>query len=517
MQSGNQEDPATARPPLDGQDRLFATAHLHSDLRGRSVRGGALTVASQAGRFALNTVSLMALARLLTPADFGLVAMVQPLTGFVSAFKDLGLSFATVQKAEVDEGQVSTLFWINVLVSLLLTLLGVALAPLVGLFYGDERAGWITVALSATFIFGGLGAQHQAILQRQMRFGSIAFADLAGLFAGILAAVVAASQGMGFWSLVIMTAVAGAANVALLWWQSAWIPGPPRHVAKVRDMLGFGGGLTGYFIVNYLIRNADNVLVGRFLGSEALGYYSRAYLLILLPMRQISSPVLPVGIAALSRLRSEPERFRRYYLRIMQMMAFAGMPLVVFTFVCAESLIVLILGEQWQSCVEIFRALGPAAFLLTFNEAEALIYVPRGETARWFRWTLAVAPVYILVYAFGLRWGPVGVAACYSAAMVMLRFPSLAYAYRGSPLHLSYLLGVLWRPATASIAAGLCVFCVLSSRWASGLSPGVAVGGCLLVYTAAYLVAMVVLPGGRQVLADLKAIVSELRASRGVA
>ncbi|BCW99711.1 MAG: lipopolysaccharide biosynthesis protein [Armatimonadota bacterium] len=514
MQSGNQEDSATARPTLEGEDRLFATAHLHSDLRGRSVRGGVLTVASQAGRFALNTVSLVALARLLTPADFGLVAMVQPITGFVAAFKDLGLNFATVQKPQINEAQVSTLFWINLLVSVLLAVLGTLLAPLVGLFYGDERAGWITVALSATFIFSGLGAQHQAILQRQMRFGSVAFADLAGILAGIVAAMLAAWQGMGYWSLVIMTAVTGAVNVAILWWQSRWIPGAPRKLREVREMLGFGGGLTGYFIVNYLTRNADNVLVGRFLGSEALGYYSRAYLLILLPMRQISSPVLPVAIAALSRLRADPERFRRYYLRILQIMACAGMPLIVFTLVCSESLIYLILGEQWLACVSIFRALGPAAFLLTFNEAEALIYVPTGETMRWFRWSLAVAPVYILVFAFGLQWGPVGVAICYSAAMVVLRFPSLAFAFRGSPLRLSHLLGVLWPPATASIGAGLPVLFINSISRVSGLHQVGVLMACLLIYASTYLGILVSLPGGKRVIQDVRAIIGELRTGR---
>ncbi len=516
MHSGNKEDPSAQRPWPNEEDRLFSTVHLQGDLRGRSVRGGALTVACQAGRFVLNTLSLVIFARLLTPSDFGLVAMVQPFTGFVAAFKDLGLTFATVQRSRISEEMVSTLFWINLLVSLLLALCGMLLAPLIALFYGEDRAGWITVALSATFIFGGLGAQHQALLQRQMRFASLALVDLGGLAAGIAAGVVAAWQGMGYWSLVVMTAVSGAATAAMLWWQSGWKPGPPRKVAGVAEMLGFGGGLTGFFIVNYLTRNADNVLVGRFLGSEALGYYSRAYLLLLLPMRQINSPVLPVGISALSRLRSQPERFRRYYLRAIQMMAFAGMPLVVFTLVCAESLIVLILGEQWRPCVAIFRALGPAAFLMTFNEAEGLFYVPRGETVRWFRWTLAVAPVYIILFALGLRWGAVGVAAFYSAAMVALRFPSIAYAYRGSPLRVSHLLGAIWRPAAASLSGGALLHLAVSSRLAGGIPPTALVAAGLLIYAAAYLGALAVLPGGRAVIADVRAVLSELRAAKTV-
>ncbi|MEJ5296755.1 MAG: lipopolysaccharide biosynthesis protein [Armatimonadota bacterium] len=514
MQSGNQGDPSKARPPLDGEDRLFATAHLHSDLRGRSVRGGALTVASQAGRFALNTVSLMALARLLTPADFGLVAMVQPITGFVALFKDLGLTLATVQRADVDHGQVSTLFWINVLVSLLLTLIGVAIAPLVGLFYGDGRAVWITVALSATFLFGGLSAQHQALLQRQMRFGSIALAELGGLSVGIAAGILAAWRGMGYWSLVVMTAATGAANVALLWWQSGWRPGLPRRGTGVREMLRFGGGLTGFNIVNYLTRNADNVLVGRFLGSEALGYYSRAYSLLALPMRQINMPVTSVAVPALSRLRSQPERFRRYYLRVIQMMAATGMPLVVFTFVCADSLILLILGEQWRPCVAIFRALGPAAFFATFNVVEGLVYVPRGDTVRWFRWTTGVAPFYVLAFALGLRWGPVGVAVCYSAAMTILRVPGILYAYRGSPLRLPHLLNVLWRPAAASFSAGALLYPLVSSHRVVAAPLAAQVGGALAVYLALYLGVLALLPGGAKMLAEMRSIFSELRSGK---
>ncbi len=514
MQSGNQEDPSTVRPALEGGEGLFSTAHLRDDLRGRSVRGGAVTVASQGGRFALNTASLMILARLLTPADFGLVAMVQPVTGFVALFKDLGLTMATVQRAEVDHRQVSTLFWINVLVSLLLTLAGVALAPLVGMFYGDGRAAWITAALSATFIFGGLGAQHQALLQRQMRFASLAGAELGGLCAGIAAGVAAAWQGLGYWSLVIMTAVTGAANAALLWWQTGWRPGLPLRGTGVREMLRFGGGLTGFNIVNYLIRNADNVLIGRFLGSEPLGYYSRAYSLLALPMRQFNLPVTSVAVPALSRLRSQPERFRRYYLQVIQLMAATGMPLVVYTFVCAESVVLLILGEQWRPCIPVFRALGPAAFFATFNVVEGLVYIPRGDTVRWFRWTTGVAPLYVLAFAVGLRWGPVGVALGYSAAMTLLRFPGIAYAYRGSPLRLSHLFGVLWRPAAASAAAGLLLYPPVSSRWAAALPLTAQVAGSALAFAAIYLGAMAAMPGGGRMLAEMRALSSELRSEK---
>ncbi len=153
------------------QNNFFDTEYLKADLKGRSVRGGAVTMAAQGIKFFLQIGSTVVLARLLTPEDFGLIAMVTAVTGFVMMFKDMGLSMATVQRAEIDHAQISTLFWINVVLSLAFMLLTATLAPAIAWFYSEPRLTWITLALAGAFIFSGFTVQHQALLRRQMNFG----------------------------------------------------------------------------------------------------------------------------------------------------------------------------------------------------------------------------------------------------------------------------------------------------------------------------------------------------------
>src|SRR5271165_2594094 len=147
----------------------FSTEHLHADLKGRSVRGGLLTLTSQGAQFLMQSISTVVLARLLTPADFGLVAMVATITGLGQAFADLGLSEATIQRKEINHDQVSILFWINAAIGLALTFVTMVLAPVLASFYRDPRLINITLVLSFTFLIGGLRVQADAILKRQMR------------------------------------------------------------------------------------------------------------------------------------------------------------------------------------------------------------------------------------------------------------------------------------------------------------------------------------------------------------
>ena len=297
------------------QNNFFDTEYLKADLKGRSVRGGAVTMAGQGVRFFLQMGSTVVLARLLTPQDFGLIAMVTAVTGFVMMFKDMGLSMATVQRAEVNHAQISTLFWINVTLSLGVMLVTAALAPAIAWFYGEPRLTWITLALAGAFIFGGLTIQHQALLRRNMRFGTLALIGIISMVMGIVAAIIAAWYGAGYWALVIMQLAGAITGAIAVWVVCGWRPGLPVRRSGVREMLAFGGNLTGFNVINYFARNADNLLIGKFWGSGPLGLYSKAYGLLMLPLRQINAPLSAVAIPALSRLKDEPERYRNYYIK----------------------------------------------------------------------------------------------------------------------------------------------------------------------------------------------------------
>jgi PST family polysaccharide transporter len=251
------------------------------DLKEKTIRGGVARMAAQVANFVLRIGSLMVLARMLNPRDFGLVGMVTAFTGVLNLFRDFGLSTATVQRAEVSEDQISTLFWINLAVGALLAILAVALAPAVAAFYHEPRLLWITAVLATSFLFNAAGVQHSAIVQRQMRFTALAVINTVSLIVSTAVAIAMAEWGYGYWALVAMTIAGPLVSTAGLWMAVKWMPGMPRRRAGLRSMMRFGGTITLNGAVMYVAYNLEKVLLGRFWGAEAIGIYGRAYQLVI--------------------------------------------------------------------------------------------------------------------------------------------------------------------------------------------------------------------------------------------
>jgi PST family polysaccharide transporter len=481
--------------------RHFNTDHLRKDLRGRSVRGGAITVGSQAIKFALTMGSTAVLARLLTPDDFGLIAMVAAVVGFASLFKDLGLSMATVQRETITQSQVSTLFWINVAVSAILALLVAAASPLIALLYGEPRLIPITIALGATFIFGGLAAQHMALLQRQMRFASLATIEVAALVLAVAVAITLAALTRSYWALVAMTATQSVATMSLAWLLSRWTPGRPQWDTDVRGMLAFGGHLTGFNTLNYFTRNFDNVLIGAVFGAGPLGLYSRAYNLLMLPIRQINGPISGVVMPALSALQRDDAAFRRYFVISLTLMTAVSMPLVVFAMAQARPIVLILLGEQWEDAVPIFLALGPAAFMGAFNVAPGWLYMAKGRTRALFQYGLVAAPITVLAFIIGSNWGPVGVAWGFSIAFTACYIAIIPLSCKGTPVLPRDFVAAMWRSAASSaIGAGAVVALGRTIDFQHLLVELITSGS---VFAFAFVLAWLALPGGRSVTREL--------------
>ena len=283
----------------------FSTEHLHADLKGRSVRGGMLTLTSQGAQFVMQTVSTIVLARLLTPADFGLVAMVTAITAWVKRLPIWGCQrrpYSVRRSAITGE----TLFWINVAIGLALTSLTAALAPVLAWFYREPRLIHITLLVSLTFLIGGLRVQHDALLRRQMRFSSLAVRDITAYSVAVPVAILLAWRGYGYWGIVALPLTLNFTQMLLSWLMVRWIPGLPRRDAKVRSLIAFGGNVAASYLVFNVNRSADSILIGWYWGAGPLGLYSRAYNLLMLPVRQLGAPARSVAIPAFSRVQATP-------------------------------------------------------------------------------------------------------------------------------------------------------------------------------------------------------------------
>jgi O-antigen/teichoic acid export membrane protein len=497
--------------PRPGGSDFLSTGHLLAGLKARSLRGGAITVSAEMTKYGVDVLAVAVLARLLTPEDFGLVAMVVALLGFIAAFKDAGLSLATIQRERLSHEQVSALFWLNVALSLVLVAAVAAAGRGVAWFYGDERLVGITLALGGTYFFSGLTVQHAALLRRQMRFRELAWVEIGAHAMGTAAAVAMALRGWGYWALVLRAIATPFSLMLAVWIAMPWRPAPPWRARGARSLVRFGGYLAAFRVTNYVGRNIDNVLVGRFLGGSTLGLYSKAYSLLMLPLRMVSDPISDVAVPALSRLQSDPGRMRAFYYKAVGLVVMLSMPVVAWVAAVADSFVLTLLGEQWVATVHLFHILTIPAFIGTFNVATGWVFVSSGQVRRQLACGVVNTALGALAIAVGLRWGIEGVAWAIVVSALVRRLPTVAYCYRGTPFTLRGLGEVLWRPAAASVFAGLLTFGV--HGWmAPGAGRPMALLASLPVFGAAYLAALALLPGGRALLGELQGHLRILRA-----
>ena len=419
----------------------------------QTIRGGLAKILAQGTTFSLRLGSLMVLARLLDPKDFGLVGMVTAFTGALNLFRDFGLSAAAVQRVKVTEEQASTLFWTNAAVGAGLTLLMIALAPAIAAFYHEPRLLWVTVVLASGFLVNAVGVQHSSLLQRQMRFTTMAGIDVLALIVSITIGIVMALHGYGYWSLVATALIPTTMTTACLWIASAWVPGRPRRGTGMRSMLRFGGTLTLNGVVVYLAYNLDKILLGRFWGPQAVGLYGRAYTLINLPTENLNSAAGEVAFPALSRVQHDPPRLKRYFLKGYSLVLALTVPITIAAALFAGDLVSVVLGPKWHDAVVLFRLLSPSIIILAMLNPLIWLLLSLGMVGRSLRVGLVYSPIVIAGCLAGLHYGPAGVALGYSAVLTLWFIPHIAWCVHGTVVSLRDVLHTAGRPLLSGLTA----------------------------------------------------------------
>ena len=423
------------------------------DLKQRAMRGGLAKVVAQITNLVLRTGTLMIMARLLLPRDFGLVGMVTAVIGVFSVFRDFGLSAAAVQRNSITSEQSSTLFWINLAVGGALGVLAMALGPFVAAFYHEPRLIGVTAVLATAFVFNAAGVQHSALLERQMRFVTLSVIDIVSLGSGTSVGIAMALRGCGYWSLVATSTVTPFVYTLGCWIMARWVPGRPRKHLEIFHMMRFGGTLTLNGLIMYFSMNLDKVLLGRFWGVDALGIYGRAYQLVSIPTDNLNSAAGGVVFAALSRLQEEPSRLRNFFLKGYSLVLSLTVPITLMCGLFGDDIIHVFLGPKWISAIPIFRLLSPTTLGFAILAPLGWLLSSCGLVGRGLRISMVIAPILIGSYFIGLHWGPIGVATAYSSAMLLSVIPLIAWSRHGTPVLLSDLLLAIGRPLLAGLAA----------------------------------------------------------------
>jgi O-antigen/teichoic acid export membrane protein len=395
-----------------------------ADLARATVRGLAWTAGSRIGQQGLVVVGTAVLARLLTPGDFGLVAMIAIFVGFVAVFGDLGLPSALVHRRELTQVELTSAFWLTTGTAVAIAAVFAAAAPLVAALYDQSELLALTPVIALSLPIGALSAVHAGLTQRKLDFRTFAVVEIGATAVAYAAAIAAALAGAGVWSLVALSLVRAVVETTTLWVLVSWRPTRQFERAAARRLLHFGGNLAGAGSVAYWINNADNLLVGVFVGQRGLGYYSRAFTLMQAPLAQASWAAQRVMFPALSRLRDDVPRVKRTYLRAITLIAFVAFPLVTALVIAAEPLVLTLLGPDWRGAIELFRILAPGGMLQAVATTGSWLFLSQGRTDWLFRWNLVNAPLTVAAFAIGVHWGAVGVAWAFLIRTIVITPPS---------------------------------------------------------------------------------------------
>jgi len=500
--------------PFDASGN-FHPVEVGGGLRRLAVRGAGVTVFAQGLTFAAQTVATIALARLLMPSDFGVVAMVTTFSLVLLSFGQNGYSEAIIQREEMSHALASNLFWICTGVGTLLALVFAASGPLLARFYGDSRVIVIALWVSLSIFFSNLAVVHIALLKRALRFSTTSKIDVAANVLSVVVSLVFGIYGLGYWALVAAVVVRPVIQLIGAWYVCRWMPSLPRRVPGTSSVVRFALHVYGRFSFNYTTRNTDNLLVGMRFGSASLGFYKKAYDLFLLPANQLYIPVSDVVLSTLSRLERGSAEYRRYFLNGLSVLAFVSMGAGALLTLTAKDLIRLLLGEKWSPAGHIFAFFGPGIGIMLVYFTSGLIHLSIGRADRWFRWVVLEFGVTVLLFCLALRWGPVGIASAWSASFWILFVP--AFIYAGKPIHfgIAPILAVVWKYTVASLVAGLTSALIIrnitSLVVAQGLLAAVARIACTSVlFVALYLVMVTVLHGGPEHLFRFARLIPEM-------
>ena len=418
-------------PTMSQRIQAYFEEHQASgDLGRRAVRGGVVSIVMQYGNGAVQIIGAIILARLLTPSDFGLVAIVTVLTNFVPLLIDFGLGDATTQRSRINPGQISSLFWITTGVGTAVAVAVAALSPLIATIYREPRLEPIALCSAITFVLWGLSNQHLALLRRTMQFGRVAGIQLMGALVGNLIAIALAIGGCGYWALVVRP-IANALWVAVGAWRGCpWRPGAPVIDAEVKSMTRFGLHVMGFSITYSVAKSVDRILLALFYKPAEVGYYQNATTLYENSIFMALAQVHTVGSAALSKLQSDPVALAEKYAAALSTLAFFVMPLAVILSVTGEDVTVLLLGVKWHAAGLLLRIIALRGIFQVIEGSQGWLHLSIGRADRWRNWGVVTLAVQIVAVLAGLPFGPRGVAIACVIQGVLIAIPSISYAGR---------------------------------------------------------------------------------------
>jgi PST family polysaccharide transporter len=427
-------------------------------MRASAITNARWLAVSRVVSIGVQIVGVVWLSRLLTPADYGLVAMALVVTGFAELVRDMGTASALIQKEDLNDDTIMTSFWFTLALGAGLGILVAGSAPLLALAFKAPNLTGIVMVLAVTFpILGATTVQH-ALLERQSRFALLARIEAISGVSALTVVVIAAYLGAGAYSLVLQTMTYAVVSSVQLWFASKLRPRWFWSQRELRGIRKFSDYLVGFNIVNYFSLHTDTMIIGRFLGADNLGPYSLAWRLILFPLENLTVVASRALYPIMSRQQSAPEEMAALYLRTLSVIAFIAAPMMAGLFVLREPFVLVVLGSKWIAMGDILAWLVAVGFVMSLTCTTGTVLMARGRADVLFYLGIAGTIAHVSAFIVGLRWGVTGVAAGYCVATVVSGIWDFYLVFRMLGKRLSLFLRSVCTPLILSAAMALIVW-----------------------------------------------------------
>ena len=425
-----------------------------------AVRGTRHTALAQVLVQAVRFGTSIVLARLLAPDAFGVVALASVVALFLDQVKDMGTGSVIIQRESVEQTLLSSVFHLNLVLGALLAAGLYVTADPLAVLLGDPRVGPVLQVLAGVTLVGALGQVHHSLLRRQLRFGTIAAITAAAAVMTAAVSIVLAVLGVGYWALVLGIVAGACSSTVLVWVRCPWRPSLVVSRTSLRSIWGYSLHLFLSNLTFLFFNQVDKVIVGRLLGTSALGVYSMAQRTVMSPVSSVGQTVQEVTFPSFSRRQDDNHALASAFIRSGRAIGAVTMPAMVGLAVLANPAVDVVFGPKWGDLVPVIRILAPVAAVLSISSSSADLMLAKGRSDISFRWGVVYCVVLTSLELVGSRWGLVGVAAAFAAGIAVLVPIGLHLAFRLVDLRVMTFVRALAPQAAITATMGLATFLV---------------------------------------------------------
>lgn len=376
-------------------------------IKKQAVSGIFWTFAQQFSDQIITFIVSLVLARLLLPAEFGLIGMISVFYSIGRILIDSGLSQSLIRAEAVDEEEYSTVFFFNFLFSLFIYLILFSIAPFIAHFYNQSQLTNIIRVYSIILVINSLSSIQFTRLTKLMRFKTQMIIIIPSLIIASIIGVIMAYNGFGVWSLIYTEVIKASLITIQVFIYSKWLPKFSFNFMKLKKYLGYGMNMTISYVIDVFFKNIYTIFIGKYYSPTTLGYYSRADLLKQLPVSNVVFALNKVTFPVFASIQNDTLKLKNAYKKIMLMITFIIAPLLIFMVVLAEPIIVFLFSDKWLPCIPYFQILAFVGILHPVQSYNLNILLVKGNSRLYLHLEILKKAIILVSVLFTYRYGVV--------------------------------------------------------------------------------------------------------------